>query len=180
MNISYWKTLKNGNRSLIGQHVDLSWEYMFKPCEPFRICSHELIHPFYRVSPLHEKKATDIVDENWLGNEGWGEGFCDFMRGPVMNSMKLPGNQGLEWWLQVIEKAKNNEDGTHQNPAGQFVLWYFQFCNSDENSISQLINNLRQIKSFVSYLFEEFANRPLLTKLTTTNSMIKKYGKDRL
>lgn len=179
-NVSNWTSLENEDGSLNGQRIDLSWEYMFKPCEPFRICSHELVHPFYRVSPLHEKNITYAGDESWLGNEGWGEGFCEFMRGPVMNSVKLPGNQGVEWWLQVIEKAKNNEDGTHQNPAGQFVLWYFQFCESDENSISQLISDARQIKAFVGYLFKEYANRPLQTKLTPTNKMIRKYGNSKL
>lgn len=175
-----WGSDKDMNRKIIGHHVNLSWDYMFKPCEPFRICAHEFVHPFYRISRLHQKGKHCGGNDDWLGNEGWGEGFCDFMRGPVMNSMKLPGNQGGEWWRQVIEKAKNNEDGTHQNPAGQFVIWYIQYCEPDENFISKLINDTRQIKAFVSYLFKEFANRPLKTKLTPTNKMIKKYGNNRL
>lgn len=175
-----WGSDKDNNGNIIGHHVNLTWDYMFKPCEPFRICAHEFVHPFYRVSPLHEKKLECAKDDNWLGNEGWGEGFCDFMRGPITNSMLLPGNQGLEWWLRFIKKTKNNEDGTHQNPAGQFVVKYLKFCGCNENSISQLIYDNRQLKAFISYLFNEFACRPLKSEMTPTKKMIEVYGNDRL
>ena len=102
------------------------------------------------------------------------------MRGPNTNSMLLPGDQGLEWWHKFIAKAKSNENGTHQNPAGQFVLKYLEFCGCNENSVSQLIKDNRKLKSFIDYLFNEFACRPLKSEMTPTPKMIKKFGENRL
>lgn len=173
---SIWKSEKDANGNLIGHYINLSWDYMFKPCEPFRICAHELVHPFYRISPLHERTEGCVGNEGWLGNEGWGEGFCDFMRGPVMNSMKLPGQQGSEWWQKMIKAAMTNEPGISQNPAGQFVLKYLAYCKGDESSLSQLIENMNLVEGFISDLFEEFNCRPLKSELRPTDKMIKKYG----
>jgi len=177
---SIWKSEKDANGNLIGHYINLSWDYMFKPCEPFRICAHELVHPFYRISPLHERTEGCVGNECWLGNEGWGEGFCDFMRGPVINSTELPGQQGSEWWQKMIEAAKNNKPGTHQNPAGQFVQKYLKYCGTDANSLSKFIDDDNLIRRFIRDLFEEFGCRPLKSELTPTYEMIKKYRLNRL
>lgn len=175
-----WKPDRDNRGNIVGHHIDLSWDYMSAEFQPFKICAHELVHQFYRCSPLHEKDLRCPEKEDWLGNEGWGEGFCDFMRGPVMIQMNIPKSQGEKWWHQVIEKAKNNDNGTHQNPAGQFVLWYLQYNNGNENSIPQLIKDNRKLKSFICYLFNEFACRPLKSKMTPRSKMMKKFGKNKL
>ena len=177
---SRWKSEKDTNGDFIGSWVDLSWDYMFKPCEPFRICGHELAHPFFRISPLHQKNNDCVGNGGWLGNEGWGEGFCDFMRGPMMNCMRLPGQQGDEWWQKMIQAARNKQPGTHHNPAGQIVLKYLSSCRADRNSFSRFIHDKRLIKGFISDLFKKFACCPLKSELTPTDEMIRKYGHSRL
>ena len=54
---------RNGNRI----QMPLKNEYL-KETELLHVCAHELVHPFYRLSPLHYK------------NEKWGEPFCEFRR----------------------------------------------------------------------------------------------------
>jgi hypothetical protein len=163
---AYWKSEKTGN----GHWVDLSWDYMSQKDEPYKICAHELVHPFYRISPLHTK------GKSWGGNEGWGEGFCEFLRAPVMHRMGLDGKG---WWRRVIDAAARSKSGTHENPAGQFVKLAQEKCwsGSELNEfVDWFIDNKQAIKDFVSSLFEVFADRPLRRVLVPTAEMIKKYG----
>ncbi len=153
--------------------IRLPWEkYLNKENEPFDILSHELVHPFYRVSKLHTKK------QKWGGNEGWGDGFCDFLRGPIKNLMALDGNG---WWQRMIEATedpKEYETSTRNYPAGQFVKKYLTFCKTDEKSFSQFIDERQAIKEFVKWSFENFADRPLRSVLPLNKGMRDEYDKD--
>jgi len=152
-----------------GHWINLSWDYMTMEDEPLKICSHELVHPFYRVSTLHTKGNI------WGGNEGWGEGFCDFLRGPIFNHIGLEGNQGERWWNKMIYAFETNNNGIYHFPAGQFVLYYLNFCKTDKNSLNKFINDQYAIRKFVKFLFEEFAERPLTSVFKTTPAMEEKY-----
>jgi hypothetical protein len=155
-----------------GNRVFLSWQYLDYENEPMHICGHELVHPFYRVSPLHDK------------NEGWGEGFCDFLRAPVINFIGLEEESDI-WWAEMIRAApeRENKPGTHQNPAGQFVLMLAAdhgSANEADQIASMLINRQDYIKEFVMRLFQDFADRRLREVLTPTDDMIRQYGYDKL
>lgn len=162
---AYWSSDSTGK----GHWLDLSWDYLSKADEPYKICAHELVHPFYRTSPLHTRGKP------WGGNEGWGEGFCDFLRGPVMNHIGLDGKQ---WWWKVIDAGEKNKPGTHQNPAGQFVKMAQQKhwgASKRDEFIDWFIDDIDALRQFLNSLFEDFADRPLSQVLIPTTEMERKY-----
>ena len=155
-----------------GNRVFLSWEYLKGDNQPMHICGHELVHPFFFVSPLNRR------------NEGWGEGFCDFLRGPVINFMGLEEESGI-WWTKMIQAApeRENKPGTHNNPAGQFVLMLAANhggASEADQIASMLISRQDYIKEFIMGLFQDFSDRPLREVLTPTREMIEKFGYDKL
>lgn len=130
--------------------VNIPWSYLEKHNEPQDACSHELVHPFYRISPLHNS------------NEGWGEGFCDFLRGPIKNLLGLAGN---EWWKQKIDDAHSKKDDRGGNAAGQFILKaqkkYGSVNETTEDFVVSFINNRDAIRKYISFLFSYFSDRRL-------------------
>lgn len=140
--------------------VNIPWKYLKKANEPLDSCSHELVHPFFRCSPLHDR------------NEGWGDGFCDFLRGPFK---KIVGLNGDDWWHLMMKAAKDNKDGEYHYPAGQFILIAYAEYGKSYGSIDHLIDNHKAIKDFVKYLFSNFENVSLSTYIQPSPKMIKKW-----
>lgn len=142
-----------------GNRIHIPERYLNKEMEPLGACSHELVHPYYRCSPLHNS------------NEKWGECFCEFLRGPVKNVMGLDGNS---WWQEKIEDTRSNtqNDG---NVAGQFILKAKKrYGGSDETEIDfidRFIEDPKAIKDFVSYLFSFFSERQLSSEFNATSKM---------
>ncbi len=87
--------------------INVPWHYKDHQNKPLACCSHELVHPFFHFSPLHRNK-----------NEAWGDGYCDFLRGPVLEVMGLDGRA---WTRSMICCAHGKGDQYH-DPAGQFAL----------------------------------------------------------
>lgn len=143
-----------------GNRVFLSWGYLedFDKGEPMDICSHELVHPFFFVSPLREI------------NEFWGEGFCDFLRGPLKNLMGLDGNQ---WWREKIKQARDNKQDKGGNAAGQLVKRAYKWCKV-VNERDQFIDNQAAIREFVNRLFERYAHRPMSEEFRPTKWITEK------
>lgn len=136
-----------------GNRIRLPWEkYLNKAKEPLDICSHELVHPFFFVSPLHEI------------NEFWGEGFCDFLRGPLKNFMGLDGK---EWWQRKIKEAKNNKQDKGGNAAGQLILRACEWSGGATDT-HQLIDNKSAIRDVVKRLFERYRDHPMSEEFTPT------------
>ena len=137
-----------------GNRVFLSWGYLedFDKGEPMDICSHELVHPFFFVSPLHEI------------NEFWGEGFCDFLRGPLKNFMGLDGN---EWWGKKIKEARDNKQDKGGNAAGQSVIRACEWCRV-VNERDQFIDNQAAIREFVNRLFDRYGHLPMSEEFRPT------------
>ena len=121
-------------------------------------CAHELVHPFYRLSPLH------------LSNEKWGNPFCEFLRGPLRNVMGLDGKS---WWLGNLAHKANGKD-SNRNVAGQFLLYAYEKCGNEREEevfVSKFINNKEGIKRFVADLFQEFSAKPMSTKFIAVPKM---------
>ncbi|MBD3338403.1 MAG: hypothetical protein GF353_04810 [Candidatus Lokiarchaeota archaeon] len=141
-----WSYLK-GNRIVIPQ------KYINKEREPLNACSHELIHPFFYVSPLNEI------------NEFWGEGFCDFLRGPLKNFMGLDGNG---WWNEKIRQAADNYQDRGGNAAGQLILKACEYCGHNYEW-HNLISDLKFIKKFINWLYVRFSHYPMSLEFRATN-----------
>jgi hypothetical protein len=121
-----------------GNRIRLPWnKYLNKEKEPLDVCSHELVHPFFFVSPLHEI------------NEFWGEGFCDFLRGPLKNFMGLDGN---EWWRRKVKETRDNKQDRGGNAAGQLILRACECCGVVIET-DQLVDDLGAIREFVNDLY---------------------------
>lgn len=144
--------------------IFIPWSYINKDNEPLDVCSHEIVHPFYAKSPLHSK------------NEGWGEGFCDFLRGPVKMKMGLCG---LAWSHKMVKAAQENDNGKYHNPAGQFILFFQKYHNLSE-PYDTLLNETHKLKDFVQHLFKTFENVSLSKELSPTMKMVIKSGYDKL
>ncbi len=146
-------------------YIYIPWEdKYFKKDKLLHSCSHELVHPFFRVSPLH------------YSNEWWGEGFCDFLRGPVKNLMGL---EGKGWWKEKIEQSQSNKQDRGGNVAGQLVL-RAQKENGDlydiDQFIARFINDREAIRMFVNFLFDRFSGRPMGEEFRATEWIKKKLG----
>ena len=142
-----------------GNRIRLPWnKYLNKEKEPLDVCSHELVHPFFFVSPLHEI------------NEFWGEGFCDFLRGPLKNFIGLDGN---EWWGKKIKEATNNKQDKGGNAAGQSVIRACEWCGVI-NEIDQFIDNQTAIREFVNRLFDHYADLPMSEEFYPTKWITEK------
>ncbi len=85
--VGYNKQATQSTWSSSGNRIFLPWVRLNKKNQPLHDCAHELVHPFYNISQLHDK------------NEPWGDTFCEFMRGPIKN---LVGQEGKDWWQEKI------------------------------------------------------------------------------
>jgi len=141
--------------------INVPLKYLSKPEEPLDACTHELVHPFFRASPLHDS------------NEGWGEGFCDFLRGPAKKIVGLDGN---EWWQRMIKAAKQNKNSEYHYPAGKFVLKALEEHRSSCSSIEALIDAHAVLKAFVGFLFSTFEHKSLSTYIEPSLKMKEKWS----
>jgi len=142
--------------------ISIPWKYLKMPNQPLDVCTHELVHPFFRCSPLHDR------------NEGWGEGFCEFLRGPLK---KIVGLDGDNWWKKMIKAAQDKVDSSYSYPAGQFVLKAYENYKSADGSrtISDLISDHDAISSYVKSIFSRFEKISLSTYIEPSPKMIKKW-----
>jgi len=143
-----------------GNRIQVPIGYSKKENEPLDACSHEIVHPFFRCSPLHNK------------NEGWGDGFCEFLRGPIKNLMDLNGD---ELWRQMIKAANDNIDSEYHYPGGQFILKAYEYYEKLDVSINELINNNKAIRGFIEYLYSNFEHASISTFIKPSPKMIKKW-----
>lgn len=141
--------------------ISVPLKYLSKPEEPLDACTHELVHPFFRASPLHDS------------NEGWGEGFCDFLRGPAKNVVGLDGNG---WWHRMVKAAEHNKNSEYHYPAGKFVLKAFEEHRASCSSIEALIDAHSVLKTFVGFLFSNFQRKSLSTYIEPSSKMKEKWS----
>lgn len=164
--VGYNKQATQSTWSSSGNRIFLPWVRLNKKNQPLHDCAHELVHPFYNISQLHDK------------NEPWGDTFCEFMRGPIKN---LVGQEGKDWWQEKIDNARNDDDTQMGNTAGQFILkvkqMYDDRNSSDEEFINKYIDDEETIKKFVNYLYDNFSNRLMSSEFKPTDKMKKKWGK---
>ncbi len=157
---------KNCQPGWMPNWVNIPWNYLGKSDEPLDMCTHELVHPFFRSSPLHCR------------NEGWGEGFCDFLRGPAKKIVCLDGDS---WWEKMVEAARNDPYSEYHNPAGKLVLKFSETHNNGDLDITNLIDNHIGLKEYVEYLFVNFYNKSLSSYIEPSQKMINKWqGKNKI
>ncbi len=144
-------------KGLPGHYVNLSWDYMLdiektkKDDEPITVCAHGLVHPFYAASELHT--------EEWPKNKIWGEGFCDFMRGPILSKI---GRNGIERWQRSIKNARTQTKySRYDTPASCFVMIFLEHCRLMEKDMDKAIKDIDALRSFIKGLFSDYSNRPL-------------------
>ena len=129
--------------------------------QPMAACSHELVHPAYYRSPLHGS------------NEPWGDGFCDFIRGPLLQVM---GQDGVAYWRKKIADVRNRTGGQGGYIAGQFATRLLKVNGlgpeSDDQAIAGLITKVEAIKRFVGWLFAAFADQPLYREFRPTRRIV--------
>lgn len=142
-----------------GNRIHIPWQYLGKKNEPLEACSHELIHPFYNRSKLHES------------NEEWGDCFCEFLRRPAKNVMGLDGRG---WWHQKI-RDKRSDTQNWGNVAGQFLLKakekYGTASETDDDFVDRFIENWEAIKKFIKLLFETFSELPMCLAFYATTKI---------
>jgi hypothetical protein len=136
-----------------GHYVDLSWDYMIdakkikKDDEPITVCAHGLVHPFYAASELNTKEGLG-------GNERWGEGFCDFMRGTILTYL---GMNGVGRWQRSIRSARDKYS-KYDTPASCFVMMFLTQCGLSETDMDTAIKDIDALASFVQQLFSSYRN----------------------
>jgi hypothetical protein len=152
----------NGQKCVPGWNpnwVNIPWDTS-NINEVIDMCTHELIHPFFGCSPINDR------------NGGWGEGFCDFLRGPAK---KLIGLDGDGWWRDMIKAAENNKDDEYHDPAGKFILKAYEEFGNNSFSMQQLIDRQEIIKEFIQYLFSNFRSNSLADYIKPSAQMRNKW-----
>jgi len=147
--------------------INIPWNYLYKKPEqnePLDACSHELVHPYYNRSLLHNS------------NEEWGDCFCEFLRGPIKNVMGLDGKA---WWREKI-KDKKSDKQNWGNVAGQFLLKakekYGAAKETDGDFADRFIEDRGAIKDFVKFLFDSFSELPMCLAFYPTTKVKLKFG----
>ena len=159
--IGYSKTSTQPNWSGVrGNRICIPWnKYLNSENEPFDVCSHELVHPFYNRSVLHQS------------NERWGDCFCEFLRGPAKVIMGLDGKA---WWREKLSDMKSGKQN-YGNVAGQFLMKAKKMkamSGETENDFAdRFIEDIKSIKEFVMYLFESFSQKPLSSAFIPTSKV---------
>jgi hypothetical protein len=145
---------RGGNRVCLPQAKYLNMEN-----EPFDVCSHELVHPFYNRSRLHQS------------NERWGDCFCEFLRGPVKEIMGLDGKK---WWREKLADTRSDKQN-YGNVAGQFLMrakaMYSKPMEGENDFLDRFIGDIEIIKQFVSYLFAEFSGKSFSSEFVPTTKV---------
>ncbi len=157
---------KNCQPGWLPNWINIPWNYLGKNDEPLDMCTHELIHPFFRSSPLHCR------------NEGWGEGFCDFLRGPAK---KVIGLDGVAWWEKMIKSARIDPNSEYHHPAGKFILKFSETYNNCDLNVNNLIGNYIGLKEYIEYLFVNFCNSSLSSYIEPSQKMMNRWqGKNKI
>jgi hypothetical protein len=142
-----------------GNRVHVPWKYLDKEDEPLDSCSHELVHPFYNRSSLHDS------------NEKWGDCFCEFLRGPVKHVMGL---DGISWWHKKLQDEKQKKDNWG-NVAGQFLLKAKEELGnageSPEDFADRIIQSPDDVKTFVFFLFDRFSELTMSSEFRPTSKV---------
>ncbi len=160
--IGFNKEAKQANWSgRDGNRIHILWEEKYFTKDEFlHSCSHELVHPYYRLSPLHKS------------NQKWGEVFCEFLRGPVKTVM---GQDGKLWWNENIKEHKDKGKNSHRNVAGQVLVYAKEKYYSNEEVvelfIDEFISDRSGIEQFFLYLFKEFRTRSFCDIFTPVEKM---------
>lgn len=142
-----------------GNRICIPWKPKYLKQDTFlKACSHELVHPFYRLSPLH------------TSNEKWGDPFCEFLRGQCKNVM---GQEGKIWWLKNIEEY-NKTRNSWRNVAGQ-ILNYAKEISSNIGiknfDIEEFLDDKEAMKIFMNHLFKEYRTKSLCNIFTPVGKM---------
>lgn len=147
--------------------ISIPWKYLNKLEEPLYSCTHELVHPFFRCSPINNR------------NEAWGEGFCEFLRGPLN---RLLGLNGLGWWLKTIKVAEKNIDSSYMYPAGHFVLKAYEDYKTTygNKTLDDFINDDKAIGAYVKSIFFRFQSISLSTYITPSPKMKSRWGTNKI
>ena len=159
--IGYSETCTQPNWSGVGgNRVCLPWaKYLNRENEPFDVCSHELVHPFYNRSALHQS------------NERWGDCFCEFLRGLVKEIMGLDGKG---WWREKLADTRSHNQN-YGNVAGQFLLcakaMYSEPTVAENDFADRFIGDTEAIKQFVAYLFASFSRKPFTSEFVPTTKV---------
>lgn len=135
-----------------GNCIYIPWKRRGWKDEPQAGCTHELVHPFYRISELNEGE-----------NEVWGEPFCDFLRGPLKNNIGL---DGIGWWKEKIEEAEARKDDNRAGTgAGLLILEAKEIYRGNDfdsyRFVEEFINDHRSLGDFVLRLRKEYSSAPL-------------------
>lgn len=159
--IGYSETCTQPNWSGVGgNRVCLPWaKYLKRKDEPFDVCSHELVHPFYNRSALHQS------------NERWGDCFCEFLRGLVKEIMGLDGKG---WWREKLADTRSDKQN-YGNVAGQFLqranAMYSKPTEAEDDFADRFIGDTEAIKEFVAYLFMKFSRKPFSSEFVPTTKV---------
>ena len=138
-----------------GNCIYIPWKRINDKDEPQAGCTHELVHPFYRISELQEGE-----------NEVWGEPFCDFLRGPLKNNIGL---DGIGWWKEKIKEAENKEDDNRAGTgAGLLILEAKEICRGNDfdsyRFVEEFIDDYSNLRDFIQRLRKEYSLTPLHSK----------------
>jgi len=156
---------KNNLRITIGFHKEkrlsisrspnnriyIPWKRLSRHDEPQHGCTHELVHPFARISKLFTEE-----------NKVWEEPFCDFLRGVLKNHI---GQDGIGCWKGQVESAEKRKNNRTSTGAGLFILDAKRiFCNDNLNNdefIREFIYDFDKLKKYIKLLLNEYSSMPI-------------------
>lgn len=134
-----------------GNLIFMPWKRRLWKDEPQAGCTHELVHPFYRISELFEGE-----------NEVWGDSFCEFMRGPLKNNI---GQDGISWWKEKVKNAEEKKDSEGGTGAGLLILEAKEiYRGNDYDSykfVEEFINDISSLNDYIQRLRKEYSLTPL-------------------
>jgi hypothetical protein len=131
--------------------IYIPWKRLSKHDEPQQACTHELVHPFARISKLFTEE-----------NKVWEEPFCDFLRGVLKNHI---GQDGIGCWEKQVESAEKRKNNRAYTGAGLFILDAKRiFCNDNLNNdefIREFIYDFDKLKEYIKLLLNEYSSMPI-------------------
>jgi len=131
--------------------IYIPWKRLSGHDEPQHGCTHELVHPFARISNLFTGE-----------NKVWEESFCDFLRGILKNHI---GQDGIGCWKKQVKNAEERKNNRSYTGAGQFILDAKRIlCNDNlinDEFIREFIYDFDKLKEYIQLLLNEYSSMPI-------------------
>jgi hypothetical protein len=181
------KWLENGNarfhpKIIVGYHnegdywdihntIRLSWECLELENKTIASCTHELVHPFFKIFFYSSKNLRQKAE-----NENWGDGFCDFLRIFIIETLvknlgvnlhERIGKREYNWKEDDFEEYMRGTEQTgdhwerYHKPALRLLKKFRVYSQLGENRRK---NQEEALRVFLRILFDAKNLEEIITK----------------